>query len=295
MKLSDLPYIDGEAFYKQVREFFLASVHVGKVPSSRIYFTETGAVDFKSQQGTVLLQLSFQPPGLGDSPQVFEVKGELTLKDKTGRLHVRHQQSTVFYGDELAEAMETCLSAGVELTREEFELGLAGDDVVAWLRSFSFARLDRLKVRALRPEQALGDLRLLPRELPEETSTVPCPWPFKELDEIKPPHPTELPNTPYGTKLAAEYKKLSSSGWDKHLEDSFARTVMRCKAQGFALITQSLDEWGGPEADIIEKYKLTFQQIRWIMEGRIDKFTLEQITELIIRAGYDYDFVFRHR
>lgn len=80
--------------------------------------------------------------------------------------------------------------------------------------------------------------------------------------------------------------------WDALCDDPYEAMVMKTKSTAFLIIRRALQEETLSEAAILEKYKITGEQLFHLIKGNISKFTVEKLLELVLRTGHQYDFVF---
>lgn len=304
MQLKDLPPLIQESFHGAITtalgqaRFFRPedrTLFTGDMRSERHY-----ALFWTSPDQTLHLKYDFvlEPNG-----RIFSVDSSISLfPPGTGVTTERPidyvSEGARFYIDEIADVVNVYTQAASILVREGLSLneGESFSDATlqCWMTSF---HLDWIRpvIRADRPPHITHESMEIGDMADPKCASIGLPFPFVILN--KPPQklPAEMHSTSYVEKLKEAHKKLSKSGWDDLVDERYAKMIMRCKAQGYALIMQQLSSSGLGEVQIVEEYKITQDQLKWLMQGRLDKFTIEQINELIIRAGYDYDIVFNRR
>lgn len=312
MKIKDLPSMTSADFYAALTEH-LRHFTALQTPGDSTYKgidwdssrpPEADAVltaEWASPDGSVLVKFKFELDVI--NARVFTASSNLTIvKPVDGVLPAtyfnHYSEAFLFYVDELQQVVQTWTRAAEVVTSENYkfyENKNHSNAAMVHLNEISMAHEVRPIIRKVRPEDVVLDPGIELCALSEcgIGQMIACTYPFVQLSTPHPRHPAEMPGATYKQKIEEARKVLSVSGWDELRESEYDRNVMRWKAQAFSIVTVALDDTGGKEEDLMHRTKLTQDDIANIMKGRLDKFTIEKLLQVLLRLGYNYDLAFR--
>ena len=252
-------------------------------------------ITLRSERRTVEVRYEFDAQSDQGS---IRISAQLVLLTPTGQYLASTTQHAEFHWDEISDVLATYLSCADMLTIEEFvrcpdlPLEVQLDN---WMKEFNPnttsrpSEMARGHVREFTPEEArktgvvVNPAMTLPKKL--------CPWPFAQIRDDHELHPLEVPSTIYPKRAEGD----PQSPWDQMRMDEYERRVIVWKAQAYAILVEAMHSQGETQTQVESRYRISPEEILWLMKGRIDKFSIEKLNELVIRAGFTYDVIFKSR
>lgn len=72
-------------------------------------------------------------------------------------------------------------------------------------------------------------------------------------------------------------------------EDPIESNMKHLKVNIFMMLTQLIRQKGWTQAAAAKALKITEPRMSNLVKGRLDKFSIEALLELVVRSGYDFD------
>lgn len=90
-------------------------------------------------------------------------------------------------------------------------------------------------------------------------------------------------------------RKTFKSVWDALCDDPVQAKILKGKSEVFRLIMGTILQDRGhlSEAEVLKKYHITKDELVYLLKGNLSKIPLERLLEIVLYAGYNFDFVYK--
>ena len=87
----------------------------------------------------------------------------------------------------------------------------------------------------------------------------------------------------------------ATSGWDARIDSPEDAENLRLRSKLMRVLSKTVRSWGLPQRDAALRLQVTQPRLSALMNGKIDRFSLDALVNMLACAGLEVDFTVKQK